>query len=965
MSRERPEYGQWQVEVALLNFKVLDLTSLKKDKAKIVPSAEALAELREIITRTGRLSVEDLQTWIKPYKENGIYDLVKEQPALVGEGKGRGRFSRVGLQRATEIIRPLQTEHNAMSKLTPKGQRAKKKLKTPEDKADAYVRQYVNYTPKLRYAWKNPATQITEPEPLPRALRRYILEIRDPVVRHRVELFDRMLDDLLGKYRSDGNPTHIVIECVRELEQDAEAAQDAWERRKKDREENQTARATLKDMGVKAPTDKDVRKFRLLQECKWRCPYTLERFMQTEFDDLVIQRIVPPAGDPRRSAYLEAARSAMQGTQVEHMVPQAAIVCDEWFNVTVTRPTTNTTKGDRTPYDFVLRDGDKDRRKQLLENAEQCFGKDSLKFKIFSSDNARSLIQERDKLQRTAYIARCLRYVCLLKFGWLSPEDRDPGHEKANDATRSYLVTNGGTTRRLRQAWNLDELLRETVSPEKWAGMTDVEKERALAQGARIPTEEWKKLDKAKQDDVLRARRTKNRQDVRHHALDAMVVACTLPWAANLTVWASGWCNLDTDDGSVSSVRCPIFGENDFGEGIYAAIEAKLSELKTALPEATSNAITHYRSHERHKQVFDSGLYGKRTTYGGKPLEKDEPVFFVIAKQLSRLTPAVLSYPAKGGGDSIFSPKLREHIASAWKTYTADNANWQHLLTRSEEDLQRELQDAENSKDNQYKFKTIKALKDRLRRVSQWRVAIPNETLWAELQEYLQQEKARRLKKPEARNNVFPDHFIEGLRHPNYNTPIHSVKVIALTKDEDAYVELRTGSKTFWKYKGGYEAMRVYGSPPKTRTGKGKFICWLVRRFYKRKKKENGQLQTVKEAHAAAMPAVCQGQKLLATFHNGQVVRFKQLAKDMDISHNWIICETNADTRNPRNSKIVVMPAHLAKIVADPENPKRTISLKETEGVPLFLNEFMWALGYETPTKDNELPHPTSVKPQS
>jgi hypothetical protein len=138
-----------------------------------------------------------------------------------------------------------------------------------------------------------------------------------------------------------------------------------------------------------------------------------------------------------------------------------------------------------------------------------------------------------------------------------------------------------------------------------------------------------------------------------------------------------------------------------------------------------------------------------------------------------------------------------------------------------------------------------------------------------------------------------------------------------------------------------------------------------VRRFYKRKKKENGQLQTVKEAHAAAMPAVCQGQKLLATFHNGQVVRFKQLAKDMDISHNWIICETNADTRNPRNSKIVVMPAHLAKIVADPENPKRTISLKETEGVPLFLNEFMWALGYETPTKDNELPHPTSVKPQS
>jgi hypothetical protein len=209
----------------------------------------------------------------------------------------------------------------------------------------------------------------------------------------------------------------------------------------------------------------------------------------------------------------------------------------------------------------------------------------------------------------------------------------------------------------------------------------------------------------------------------------------------------------------------------------------------------------------------------------------------------------------------------------------------------------------------------------------------------------------------------FPDHFIEALRHPNYNTPIRSVKVIALTKDEDAYVELRTGSKIFWKYKGGYEAMRVYGLPPKTRTSKGKFICWLVRRFYKRKEKDNGQLQTVKEARAAAMPAVCQGQKLFATFHNGQVVRFKESAKNMDISHNWIICETNADTRNPRISNICVMPAHLAKIVADPDNPRKTISLKKTEGVMLALNEFMWALGYEPPTKDNELPHPPSVKP--
>jgi hypothetical protein len=952
MSRERPEYRRWQIEIALLNFKVHDLTSLKKKKPLTVPSAKALDELREIIARTGKLSLEDLQNWIKPYQEKRIYGLVEKQTDLVGEGEGRGRFNIFGLQKATEIIRPLQAEHDAMSKLTPKGQRAKQKLKTPEDKADAYVRQYVNYTPKLRYNWKNPVTRAVEPEPLPRALRRYIQEIRDPVVRHRVELFDRMLDDLLEKHRSEGTPSHIIVECVRKLEQDSEDAQAAWEKQKGNREKNQVARTTLKDMGIKEPTDKDIRKFRLLDECKWRCPYNpQDRFMQSEFDDLVIHRIIPPVGDPRRPAYLKAARAALHSTHVEHMVPQAATVCDEWFNVTVTRSATNQAKGDRIPYEFILRDADEDRRRQLLDNAANCFGADSLKFKIFSSPDARSLIQERDKLQRTAYIARCLRYVCLLKFGWLSPEDRDPGHEKANDASRGYLVTNGGTTHRLRGAWNLDELLRETISAECWASMTDSEKERALSQGARIPSEEWKKLDKAKQDEALLARRTKNRQDVRHHALDAMVVACTLPWAANLTAWGGGWCNLDPEDGSVSSVQCPVFGEKDFGKGIYAAAEVKLAELKSAQPDANRNTIIHYRSHERHKQVFDSQLYGRRTSYDGKPLDRTA---FVVSKKLCDLTPGALNESSLG--DVIFSPKLRGHITNAWKAYTADTANWRRVLNRSRSELEKEKAEALQ---NKAKPQTLEAIGRRLWRVGKWIEAAPNAELWEELQKFLHKEKG--VMQPKA---VFPDDFIATLRHWRYGTEIRSVRVIGQTKDEDAYAELRAGSKTFWKYKGRYVELRVYEQPAKTPKASGKFICWRIRPFYPRKRDENGKLESWKEARSAAMPAACRNRKLVATFHNGQVIRFTRSLKNMEISHNWLICETNPGGLET-NSQIVVIPAHLAAIVRDPDNPKKLVNLKDTESEKLGLNDFMWALGYEPPGKGYELPHPPSVKPQS
>ena len=121
-------------------------------------------------------------------------------------------------------------------------------------------------------------------------------------------------------------------------------------------------------------------------------------------------------------------------------------------------------------------------------------------------------------------------------------------------------------------------------------------------------------------------------------------------------------------------------------------------------------------------------------------------------------------------------------------------------------------------------------------------------------------------------------------------------------------------------------------------------------------------MESVADAQNKAMPPIYRDKKPVETFRNGQVVRFKRSTKNMDISHNWIICETTAASAST-NANIVVMPAHLAKSVRDPENPKKLINLKDTEGKKLALNEFMAALGYEVLSLNNELPHPASVKP--
>lgn len=914
MSRSRPEYRSWQVEVALINFKVIDLTSKRKIKPKIRPPVEALQQLREIIQRTHRLSLEDLQAWVAPYKAKGLFKLVEGQTDLVGKGEKRGRFGKHGLREAMKIVRQLQEDALAEAKLTPRTDKERNRAKNDGVKGESMAAmhavkqqpEYVNMAAKLRFKNVKDGKPTSEPEPLPRALKRFIDEIRDPVVQHRVRLFEQLLDELVARH---GTPTHIVVECVRELGDDPERAARASERRKKDREENKLARETLKDMGVE-PNEKNIRKFRLLQECKWRCPYNPDdRFMQSEFEDLVLHRLVPPADDQRRGAYLKAARQALHETEIEHMVPQSKTVCDEWFNVTVTRRGTNEAKGAMIPYEFVLRDAGDSARAQLIAHAKEIFGEDSLKFKIFTSPDARSLIDSSANLNRTAYIARCVRYVCLLKFGWLTTDGRDPLQEPGHEVNTRYLVSNGGITHRLRKAWQLDELLHED----------------------QLSDEEWQKLNDEEKDLIIAGRRQKNRQDLRHHALDAMVLACTLPWAASSPAHAGGWCHLDSQDGSVSSVACPIFGPQDHGQRLKELAAEKLRALKLSNPQDPENhdRIRHYRSNNKHAAVFDTGLYGKRTEFAGEKL--DETVF-VIRKPLAELT--AKSFDPSYSGNVIFSPKLREHIKTAWDCYISDPGNWQRVLKTA---LSAQHQSLNEAKANpKAKPTTIRAIEKRIWLLEKWQGNhTPDLNAWEDLQAFLHREGGAQQAKP-----VFPADFIATLKHPDYtHAPLRRVKVTQQTKDEGSYMPVRNG--TYLKYKGGFKCMKVYDAPPGSSRGSD-FICWLVRPFYPNPRKLRNQ-----DVLEENKPEACKGRKLRATFKIGDVVRFEHAIakKEVEAGTNWMLCESMASGES--NARLTLVPAHKALKVRDPLDPKKTLDLKKTDVLDIRLNDFMRALGYE------------------
>lgn len=526
MLRAKPLYKEWQFEIALLSLTVqkLVLVGRKQKREKVPPPAAALEELRIIWRNTGAVTVDDLRKWAANHA--GEFDLLPKQGNLTPaeDKKGRGRYSKLGLQEIQEALRKAQAERAQPILESLKT----KKRRTLDDAINAFART-IAPPPLLRRMHKDGTWAETADD----ALHRFIFSVRDPVVRHRLLLFDRLLAKLVMRQKGEP-PRYVVVEAVRSL---ALSDEDEKEREKaqRDREEkNNAAKAVLRDMGFDI-TEDNIRKYRLLDEIGWRCPYTHRYFLQTEFNDLVVSRMV----EGERKTFIREARAVFNTLEVEHMVPKSVVVCDEWYNLTVTsRDVNRNRKGEQTPYQAFCenhRQGEPE-WETLKKYFAERYGEESLKFKIFSSPNPAELIDKKSELTRTAYIARCLRYLCLIRFNWLDHEGRDPRLVPGNEASQFYQVTNGAITMRLRKHWRLDEVLHRRMSNEERESLPKEERERF-------------RLERA----------LKNRRDHRHHALDAMVISCTLPWLAQRTVGAKGWCELD-DDGILRRVLCPVFG---------------------------------------------------------------------------------------------------------------------------------------------------------------------------------------------------------------------------------------------------------------------------------------------------------------------------------------------------------------------------------------------------------------------
>ena len=169
---------------------------------------------------------------------------------------------------------------------------------------------------------------------------------------------------------------------------------------------------------------------------------------------------------------------------IDHIVPRTKGGPDAAVNYVLTRGKTNREeKGERTPFEWLSGTTGWDAYVNRVRSRSGTLR--NKKVQLLISPNAEELVQKYTALAETAWISKLAQAVISIHFGW----------NQGNDSgTRRITVVSGGLTGRIRRQYHLNSILSPSAKDQE-----EAEK--------------------------------KNRDDARHHALDAMVISFIPNWA--------------------------------------------------------------------------------------------------------------------------------------------------------------------------------------------------------------------------------------------------------------------------------------------------------------------------------------------------------------------------------------------------------------------------------------------------
>lgn len=401
----------------------------------------------------------------------------------------------------TECVRALQKNFNldedAATKLAgidfKKSSFGNKSVKAIR-KMLPYLMEGHTYSSAASLANYNHSDSVTKEEKLRRTLPGSIPNLsknslRQPVVEkilnHVINLVNSIIDEKRGwvtRENRERNQFEIRIELARELKQSKEERNETFSALNQREKENDSIRKRIESdygmFGVRATRNNVI---------KWRL------FHEISNDESKLNAVCIYCGQPF------GITDALKGSEVdiEHIIPKSLLFDDSQSNKTLTHRKCNQDKGNYTSFDFMAAKGE-EKLNEYLERVDNLY-----KRRIIGKGKRDKLLMSEDKIPQD-FITRQLgetRYISR------------KAKEILEQVCFNVWSTSGTVTAYLRNKWGWD----------------DVTMNLQLAKYRHLGLTEWNKWETS--DGQTHEKETikgwSKRDDHRHHAIDALTVACT------------------------------------------------------------------------------------------------------------------------------------------------------------------------------------------------------------------------------------------------------------------------------------------------------------------------------------------------------------------------------------------------------------------------------------------------------
>lgn len=375
-----------------------------------------------------------------------------------------------------------------------------------------YLQQGLKYSDACEYAGFSHSDSLTKTENEARQLLDKLPPVqknalRQPIVEKILNQMINVVNALMVEY---GQFDSIRVELARELKQSKDDRNTTFlQNEAMERLNEAIAKRLETDYNIK-PTKRIIDKYKLIFPTKGCIDKKTGKFVTKSFESLSTKKQCIYCG---KSFSLAAALNG-DGYEIEHIIPRDLLCDNSQSNKVLSCRNCNSTKNNRTAFDF-MRSQDKAVFDAYLDRVEKWCEDDI----ISSSKRERLLLSHEDYLERK-------------KKGKTTEEDKKYWEEFVSrqagetqyisresirilkQCCRNVNATSGTVTATLRHLWGYDEILHQlNFERYKQAGLTETV----------TWTSDHGKNEHSKEQIVDWSKRI----DHRHHAIDALVVACT------------------------------------------------------------------------------------------------------------------------------------------------------------------------------------------------------------------------------------------------------------------------------------------------------------------------------------------------------------------------------------------------------------------------------------------------------